>query len=313
MQRAARRRRRWTASSLALPGLLVLVAALGLGLIASSMGWLGGEETRPQGVPEGLVAVPAAAVAIPTYTRVGLEHLFDPSTGDLRAMYLPEGSLLPETFVDVREIVGRVLATDKAPGELFSQQDFFPPGTREGIVAGIPPGKRAMRIDASKVNGIVGLGRGDRFDLVATLDFAQGRTGVQVEGTSTNQLGAFGSQIRATTIVEGGAVVQPLETRAVAGRDEQLVEEMVIAVDPAEVAGLTEALHTRARIDCVPRSGRPTEAEAPEDAAPNGRSGLRVVETISGGQRRVVAVPYGEEADPGPSLRAESDDGRGGS
>lgn len=305
MRRAARRRRRWSASSLALPALLVAIAALGIGLMASSLGWIEGDEGGPRRMPPGTVAVPAAGVAIPAYTRVGLEHLIDRGSRDLRVVYLPEGSLLPETLVDAKEIVGRVLATDKKPGQLFTQQDLLPPGTREGIVAGIPPGKRALRIDARKVNGIVGLGRGDRFDLVATLDFAQGRSrGVRVEGASTNQLGAFGSQIRAATIVEGGAVVQPLETRAIPGRTEQLVEEMVIAVDPAEVAALTEALHTGARIDCVPRSGLPADVAAgpPQRDTSNGRSGLRVVETISGGERRMVAVPSGE-----------SDEGRGGS
>ena len=308
MRRAASRRRRWSASSLALSGLLVAIAAIGVALVASSLGWLGGAELERRGVPPGAVAVPAAAVRIPTYTRVRLEHLVDPGTGDLRAVYLPEGSLLPETFVDAREIVGRVLATDKRPGQLFSEQDFFPPGTREGIVAGIPPGKRAIRIDARKVNGIVGLGRGDRFDLVATLDFARGSSrGIRVEGASTSQLGALGSQIRASTIVEGGAVVQPLETRAIPGRAAQLVEEMVIAVEPAEVAALTEALHTGARVDCVPRSGRPVDVAtgAPEHGTSGGQGGLRVVETISGGERRVVAVPSGRVADSALPVRAE--------
>ena len=281
-----------------LPGLLVLAAALGLGLVASSLGWLDTNVRRPMGIPAGTVAVPAAAVSIPTYTRVGLEHLIDPATNDLRAVYLPEGSLFPETFVDPRKIVGRVLATAKKPGQLFSEGDFFPPGTREGIVAGIPPGKRAVRIDAKKVSGIVGLGHGDRFDLVATLDFSRGSArGVRVEGTSTNQLGAFGSQIRASTIVNGGAVVQPLARRAVAGRSEQLVEEMVIAVEPGEVAALTEALHSGARIDCVPLSGQPVDVavDSPKRAETKNESGLRVIETISGGQRRAVAVPTAVE------------------
>ena len=229
-----------------------------------------------------------------------LEHLIDPRSGDLRAIYLPEGSLLPETFVDARKIIGRVLATDKAPGQVFSQEDFFPPGTREGIVAGIPPGMRAMRIDASKVNGIAGLGRGDAFDLVATLDFSRGRSGdMRMQTATSSQLGTFGSQVRASTVVSGGAVVQPLETRAIAGSSGQLVEEMVIAVNPGEVAALTEALHSGARLDCVPRSGRPADVAAspPDPKKAFGRNGMRVIETISGGRRWVVAVPSGEESD----------------
>ena len=117
---------------------------------------------------------------------------------------------------------------------------------------------------------------------------------MRVEGTNTNRLGAFGSQVRASTIVSGGAVVQPLARRAVAtGRSQRLVEEMVIAVEPDEVAALTEALHSGARIDCVPRSGQPVDlaADPPKRAEPKNASGLHVIETISGGKRRVVAVP----------------------
>jgi len=303
----ASRRRRWDPRPTLVLGLLGLAGATGLGLLASSLGWLDAPPLQPRGAPPGTIAVPAAGVAIPAYTRVGLEHLVDPRTGDLRAVYLPEGSLLPETFVDAKGIVGRVLAVEKLPGQLFSETDFYPPGTREGIVAGIPTGKRALRIDAAKVSGIVGLGRGDRFDLIATLDLARGAgRGIEVEGTGMRSLGQLGSPVQAATIVAGGAVVQPLETRVIPGPSGQVVEEMVIAVDPEEVAALTEALHSGARIDCVPLSGRP-EGVAAEPAASGARTKrtLSMVETIVGGERRVVAVRSGRrDADSLPSVSA---------
>jgi len=286
--------RRRVAWSTWLTGLLLLAAAVaGLALIARSQGWLAPEAPGRAGAPPGTVAVPAAAVAIPAYTRVRLAHLVDPATSALRAVYLPEGSILPDTFVDAKQVIGRVLAAEKAPGQLFSESDFFPPGTREGIVAGIPPGKRAMRIDASKVNGIVGLGRGDRFDLVATFDLASGRSGaVSVERSGVSELGALGSQTRAMTVVEGGAVVQPLERRVVPGQRQRVVDEMVIAVATDEVAALSEALHTGARIDCVPRSGRPDDAsDEGEGVGASAKPRLRVIETIEGGKRRALAVP----------------------
>lgn len=291
-----RRRGRGSGLRLLVPVVVLLCGVAGLGLVAVSMGWHESAEPEPWTPPPGTVAVPAAAVAIPAYTRVRLEHLVEPRTQDFRVMYLPEGSILPDTFVDAREIIGRVLASDKPAGHLFSERDFFPPGTREGIVAGIPPGKRALRIDAGKVNGIVGLGRGDRFDLVATLDLSRsGSSAVQMKGTGASELGTLGSRMRASTVVEEGAVVQPLETRAVAGRNGQVVEEMVIAVDPSEVAALTEALHSGARIDCVPLSGRPPDVAVAPSERPEAekRDGLSVIETISGRERRVVAVPFG--------------------
>ena len=184
------------------------------------MGWLSDGRVAQRGAPPGTVAIPAAAVGIPAYTRVRLEHLVNSRTGDLHAVYLPEGSILPETFVDAREIIGRVVVSDKLAGQLFSENDFFPPGTREGIVAGIPSGKRAIRIDARKVNGIVGLSRGDRFDLVATLDLRRsGRNNpVVVQGAAQTNLGALGSSVQSSLVVEDGAVVQPLQTRSIPGR-----------------------------------------------------------------------------------------------
>ncbi len=293
-RRSQRRSRGLPAANLLLPGLLIVTALAGLWLLAASAGWFDSEPTVRKSAPPGTVAAPVAAVRIPAYTRIGLEHLIDPATGDLRALFLPDDSILQGTIIDVKQLIGRVVATDKRPGQLFSEVDLFPPGTREGIVAGIPAGKRALRIDASKVNGIVGLARGDRFDLVATVDLRRdGSNRVAVEGLPSNELGTLASQVRSSTVVLDGAVVQPLETRSIAGKKEQLVEEMVIAVHPDEVQQLTSALHAGARVDCVPRSGRPIDPVAGATTQPDEgrRRGLQAVETISGGKRRVVAVP----------------------
>jgi Flp pilus assembly protein CpaB len=294
-RRVQPRRRRIAWSAWLLPGALVVLSLIGLGLLASSMGWLSEGQAAPRTAPAGTIAVPVAAIDIPAYTRVRLDHLIDPRTGDLQAVYLPEGSILEETLVDPRELIGRVLAADKRPGQVFSETDFFPPGTREGIVAGIPAGKRALRIDATKVNGIVGLARGDRFDLVATDNFRKGRSGpMVVQGVAQGQLGAMGTSVHSSMVVENGAVVQPLETRTIPGRTAQFVEEMVIAVAPEEVELLTRALHSGARVDCVPRSGRPVDEDeaGASSARPAGRrGGVNMVETISGGSRSAVAVP----------------------
>jgi Flp pilus assembly protein CpaB len=294
-RRAASRRGGLAWAALAPLAALVVTVGAGLALLGWALGWLEPGADAPRGVPPGMVAVPAAAVAIPTYTRVGLQHLVDPRTGAPSAVFLPEGSLLPETLIDAQQIVGRVLAADKAPGQLFAEQDFFPPGTREGLVAGIPPGKRALRVDARKVNGLAGLGRGDRFDLVATVDFAgNGRGAMRLEAARPSALGPLGTAARVVLVAEDGAVVQPLEKRSVAGATRAVVvEEMVIAIDAEEVPLFTEALHAGAQIDCVPRSGRPDRA-SPDAATAKTRAGgaeLSVVETIAGSQRRAVAVP----------------------
>jgi Flp pilus assembly protein CpaB len=223
--------------------------------------------------------VPVAAARLPAYTELQLEHLVDPQTGALAAVYLPEGSILESTIVRPDALLGRVLAAEKPPGRVFTEDDFLPPGTRPGLVAGIPPGMRAMRVEANAVGGLVGLAAGDRFDVVASFP----------AGARAGGGGRGAAQARVQTVVSDGVVVQPLATRAVpAARDAQVVQEIVIAVAPEEVPQLAEALAVDARLDCVPRSGRPGEAADGEARAP---SGSHVIDRIDGSRRELVAVP----------------------
>ena len=306
--------------SLALPLIgLGVVAVLGLALIASSLGWLEPREApAPAAPPPGSVAVPVAARPLSAYHAIQLEDLLDPVTGQLAVIHLPEDSVLPETFVAPKDLLGRVLGRDKTPGRVFREPDFLPEGTRPGIVAGIPAGKVALRIEASKVTGTVGLRRGDRFDLVATWrESSRGAVRQPYEGAGTNTGGPRAEVVR---IAENAAIVEPLSARRKPdgpGGPGPVVEEMVIAVAPAEVPLVTEALELAARIDCVPRSGRPVsemdlEAIVSQSASrvgvdASGRPRKTVVETIQGNQRFLLEVP---EAPPVPDPDGIPADGR---
>jgi hypothetical protein len=244
------------------------------------------------------------------------------------------------------DIWGRVLDHDKPAGFVFTERDFLPRGTREGIVAGIPAGKRAIRVEADKVEGLFGLRPGDRFDLVATLPIDTSRGGA---GQAFNVGGVYGQQMalqarlsnwqkQATVrvMVQNGVVVQPMTTRQVPVFSRTLtqggitrmrpIQEIVIAVDPDEVAKLTEAIAVEAKISTVPRSGRPDDpvnsvtpdlqpvspftgpgtapgpirtasastSDSTQDAAlgpPTAPAGFSMVETISGSKRELTAVP----------------------
>lgn len=282
------------------PGVAVIggglvLAGAGVALAAWSLGLLGPMEPQASGIPEGHVAVPVASGAIAAYTAIQLDHLVDPRTGALAVVYLPDGSLLPETVSDAEALLGRVLARDKDPGRVFRESDLLPPGTRPGLVAGIPAGKRALRIDASKVNGIIGLRRGDRFDLVATLRPRRGAP-ASVSGAG------LAPRARVHQVVVDGAVVEPLSQRRLpaASGAGTVVQEMVIAVAPDEVPLLTEALELASRIDCVPRSGHPEERAAASATAEahfphrRGFGGEALVDTIEGDQRALRTVPSAE-------------------
>lgn len=308
-RRPPARRRAPSSATVLLPALALGVAAAA-GLLLYAFGVLGPrEEDSP--LREGEVALPAAGTTIPAYTEVRLEHFFDPATGQPSVVYVPKDAVLETTLVDPAKIVGRVLASEKPAGRVFSEGDFLPDGTRPGLVAGIPPGKRAMRVEAGRVNGVVGLAAGDRIDIVATIavDPREAKAPT-VGGTYVQQLGTeaglsnWKKQATVHAVVQNGVVVQPLERRklpAGAGSAARDVEEVVIAVDPSEVAPLTEALAVQARLDAVPRSGRPDDdlaSETPDrlptspyGGAAGAGGGVRMVETIGGSTRGLVAVP----------------------
>ncbi len=289
---------------------LGLIAILGLGLIAASLGWFEPPPPPPKReVPHGSTAVPVAARPLGAYQAIQLEDLLDPKTGQLAVVYLPADSILSETVIDPTELLGRVLGREKDPGRVFREPDLLPKGTRPGIVAGIPAGKVALRIEAAKVTGSVGLRRGDRFDLVATW---RENSRDAVQGPYTKGRGdATGPRAEVVRVAENAAVVEPLSERRLPGQGGApgaVVEEMVIAVAPSEVALVTEALELAARIDCVPRSGRPV-SQADLDAIishsasqvgrdARGRPRKTVIETIQGGERFLMEVP---EAPPIPS------------
>ena len=275
----------------------------------------------------GLVAIPTPARLIPAYTRVTRDHLWDPRNNSLAVVYLPPTAVTPEMLVKLSDVIGRVLNHDKAPGYVFTASDFMPSGTREGVVAGIPAGKRAIRVPADYVDGLYGLHAGDRFDLVATMPIDAGRGGggqtPDFGGVYAQQLALearlsnWQKQATVHVIAQNGVIVEPMTTRQIpvfqnsaadAARTRvRPVQEVVIAVDPAEVSRLTEAMAVAAKIWMVPRSGRPddpTNSKTPnlnpvspftgpglgEGAAGNAPP-YRVVETIMGQKRELTAVP----------------------
>lgn len=276
----------------------VALALVGGGLILSSLNDEGG--LSPEGVPEGMVGVPVAALDLPAYTEIQLDHLLDPRTGALKAVYLPAESILESTVVDPRDLLGRVLARSKTAGRVFSQADLMPAGTRPGLVAGIPAGQRALRIDASKVSGIVGLRQGDRFDLVAT--YPGNLRGGAVESVYGGGAGpGAANRARSRIVADGATVVSALEERALpgaGGRSGAVVQEMVIALAPDDIPTVTEALEIAQRIDCIPRSGLPTDApDAAGDAMAGARRAPRspydepLVDVIEGERRSLRIVP----------------------
>src|SRR4029453_14128773 len=158
---------------------------------------------------------------IPNYTKITRDHLVDLKNQSLSVVYLPPQAVTKDMILNIGDIIGRVLNHDKQRGYVFTEADFYPKGTREGVVAGIPPGKRAIRVQADKVDGLFGLQPGDRFDLVASMAIDGGRGGGSSQAFTGG--GAYGSQLalqarlsnwqRQATVrilVQNGSIVEPL-------------------------------------------------------------------------------------------------------
>ena len=326
--------RRPGASSTLTPQVIALIAVASVVVILGTLMVLGIIDVSKfrTTVPStaGLVAVPTPATVIPAYTRIRRDHLWDRRNARLAVIYLPPGAVTKEMLVDIGDVIGRVLDGEKEPGYVFTESDFLPRGTREGIVAGIPAGKRAIRISADRVDGLYGLHAGDRFDILATMpiDASSGGRSFNFSGPYGQemalqaQLSNWDKQATVRVIVQSALIVEPMTSRGVtmvqqsltegaAARTRQ-VQEAVIAIEPEEVALLTEAMAVNARLTTIPRSGRPDDPLdsktpdlrpfSPFSTSRGGDPGVgsrlsgdeddfTVVETIIGQKRSLTAVP----------------------
>ena len=139
-------------------------------------------------------------------------------------------------------------------------------------------------------------------------------------------------------IVQNGVLVEAVKTRTMPIAVSTLtqgqvtrtrpIQEVVVAIDPLEVAPLTQAIATNADVQSVIRSGHPDDPA--DSVTPGARprsplqglgeddgAGFRMVEAIDGTGRRYIAVRAAEAredplgpASPGPESLAEgADDG----
>ncbi len=254
----------------------------------------------------GKVAVPMAARPVPAYTRVTRDVFWDPEAKAFSSIWLDADVVKERGICTAEQALGRVLAVDKAQGYIFSEEDFLPRGTREGPTAGIEDDMRGLRVAVDRIQGLHGLRRNDRFDLIATrpVDMNERRRELGDVAPLATALQADLDVWETSTriLVQNGKVVEPVRVRnGVGGNRPNTVEEVFIAVHDSEVTRLTEALALGAQIQCVPRSALPGAGiqalrmhEAP--------SGPGVVEVISDGRRRLSFVPL----DPADEPRARA-------
>ncbi len=295
--------------------LLVLMLIVGTGLTLGSLWAMGidlrfwAAKTAPQ--PTGF-PVPVLARPLPAYTKIKLEHFIDAKSKEPTVRYLPskeEAESLGFT-TKMGDILGRVLTRDKDAGFPFVEKDLFPKDTRAGVVAGIPPGKRAFVLAADKVQGVHSLKVGDRFDLLGSMpvDLDKAMAKLKSLGVEAPLLPG-GKRANVRVLVQNGAVVLPVAIREIPTGSPSMakggkvptkpVQEVTIAIDPEEVAVLHEALAIQATLMCVGRSGHPDEAKSAKvivGSSPEPR--IHQMEVITSKKRQVFSFP-----DPGKGPR----------
>ena len=234
---------------------------------------------KERAIPADWVSIPVCARSIPAYTMVTRDFLMNPKTGQFVLVWKPPTLVPKGVITEISRIRGRVTAHEKLAPYYFYENDFLPEGTRPGIVGGTPEGKRAITLDASKLKGVHGLKEGDHVDMLASIP-------VDMPGAGHSNSGQFGTKVVSTPdvallpkrslvrpLVQDGVVVTPVTLRNMPISSSSLmqgttthtvpVQEIVLAVDPEEVAPLAEAMDLKYEITCVARSGRPASAASP--------------------------------------------------
>ncbi|HTU27134.1 MAG TPA: hypothetical protein VMF30_17135 [Pirellulales bacterium] len=248
----------------------------------------------------GTVMVPVSGMNIPAYTQLTRDHVFDLEKRQYAVMPMAPEAVTPEMIVDKKQIFGRVLDHDKPKGYAFTEKDFLPKGTRAGLVAGIPAGKRSMTIEAGKLGGVFGLKVGDHLDLLASVPFESKNGGHAsgIGGTLAAQQQLASAQKRASVrvLAQDAVIVSPVTSRNKPTTSNSLtsgttvrqvpVQEIVIAVAPGEVAPISEAIATKVEITCVARSGLPDDPGAvSQTPGANPLDEMKVIDSIRGIKR----------------------------
>lgn len=258
--------------------------------------------SRGERIPPGTIAVPRSSRLIPAYTKLTRDSIMD-AQANVKYYYVkPQDAEKNRMLVDVSQIFGRVLKHDKAPGYVFTEDDFLPKNTRPGLSAGVPPGRKLMTLDLSKVDGFYGLHAGDHVDLVSTSAIEMPKGGGGVGG---GQYGNMLQQEATYAMMQKRARTRILAQDAILVTGEHIrqkptvsrslsqgtfvrnipVQEVDIAVKPDDVPAINEALATEVKITAVAHSGQPGEDDSVETPGSDPLGDMPVIEAVVGNKK----------------------------
>ncbi|RCS54466.1 hypothetical protein DTL42_04810 [Bremerella cremea] len=254
-------------------------------------------------IPEGMVEVVVTPRETIPYTEIHLATLTPTGARQPRTILLAKEQVEDlNILATADEVVGRVVRRTKSPGTFFTADDFFPLGTASGLAAAVPLGKVAFTIDAARLDGVAGLGLGDRFDLLATrpIDFqkiAQRIGARDLAVSSAIRQGALHLNGTAHTevLLRGATVLAPPGSPAMhfhgtartGSKKREMSDPMVIAVTPAEITRLSNELATDTQLTAILRGMLDVDAQPiPESADPT--ESIHVLDSMIGKSRQPI-------------------------
>ncbi|MFQ5896023.1 MAG: Flp pilus assembly protein CpaB, partial [Nitrospinota bacterium] len=143
--------------------ILILVALLmgGVGVLVVRRGLV---PAPPPGPPP----IPTAEVLIMTKDISLGDRLAE---GDVKTVKWPEKSVPERALREPQEAIGRVVVQPLAKGEPILPNKLAPKGEGQGLMAVIPPGKRAMSVKVDEVVGVAGFVQpNSRVDVLVSMD-----------------------------------------------------------------------------------------------------------------------------------------------
>ncbi len=250
-------------------GFLLVAMLAGLAAVVLGVRWLQAKSAS------GGSGIAVAAVELQLGSRIAPETI--------RLVEWPSGSIPNGAFTDLAKLDGRVALTGIQPGEPILESRLAPEGTKGGLSAVVPEGKRAITVRVNDVIGVAGFTLpGNYVDIM-----------VNTENTGANRNNA--DQMISKIVLERILVLAVAQE---ANRDEtkpkvvnavtlevtpeqaerldlarsvgnlSLVLRNQIDSNPTDTAGITKAMLLRTSVEApaAPQSARPKPA-APSRAA----------------------------------------------
>ncbi|MGO9111851.1 MAG: hypothetical protein ACLP9L_21705 [Thermoguttaceae bacterium] len=247
--------------------------------------------------PPGMVTVPAAPKGLPAFEPLTRESLRNLDTRREEWRVLDAPTIAEEHVItDPERLLGRILNKEKRQGEFFVEADFLPAWVKPGLVARVPVGKRAIVIDLVERESEEKVERSQYSETKTKTDRERHRIEELEQATDGTHLDILVSRpVQYGSNFEVRSVGHTLANRmrvAPVVRDGVLLyhtlTQALLAVEPAEVAPLEEALASRAGLRAVFYSGQtPDSKSEPALSGYDGTGGAKMIEMLIGDKQKV--------------------------